>query len=968
MEHNPSESMTGKIVAIIFIASAIALQLSLVVFRPEINRQRALVGWLFARDLIRQADTVNQELLSSRPEDPWGLLFAGEIATRTLNEIEAPQYFKKVIPFADPLVLQHAYYRLGQGQYQEGNLFEAERLLKESLKLNARDLKTNKLLSIILYTEGRGWEALPYLQNTVMHGDFLADELCMLASTESWVNVDKHLNEISSGQGLLELGKARIEMLKNQHAEAVNRLKPVLVEHPDLGEAQGAYGQALLSLGKSDEFELWKLNVLQRSVEHPEIFYALAVAAHAKGNRPEAIRHYVEVLKRHPFHRAATYQLSQQLFQLGHTSLRDHFIERSKNITEIHTLAGELQLAYDARQAERICEILLDMERNAEACGWASLFQRFEPHSKWCSRVIKLAKLRQLSTRTDIPELDSINRLAIKSPSMISTPPQQNAELPQQTELDLIENAQQLGISFNYDIDKDINSGMEHIFETTGGGAGVVDFDSDGLMDLYLAQACDWKLPNDSSNSDALFRNLGGKAFEDISTSSGIQEFQFSQGVTVGDLNEDGMQDIYVCNLGENSCFINNGDGTFTESALALGVSSNVWSLSAAIADVNGDHLADLYVVNYLNRDEVAERSCKHEGQPRSCAPTMFSGEQDRLFLNDGHGAFIDITDESGIIQKDGKGLGILVADFFGDAIPEIYVGNDTVANFLFVLKGTKDGIPMFENEAVLRGLAFNSSGQVQATMGMATADVNGDQLLDIFATNFYQDANTLYLQSADHFFQEQTRQSNLYDAGFDMLGFGTQFVDIDRSGRQAIVITNGHVDRMFATGEPDFMPPQVFRDTGNAVFEELSAEELGGYFTEKMLGRGLAVWDWNNDGRLDLVVTHLDRPVAVITNQTISQNHYLALTLVGTRSARIPIGAKVELTLNDDSTLHRQLTTGDGYEVRNDPRLFFGLAQREVKAIQIEWPSGNKEQFTIDPLDTAVMIIEGQGVYELAP
>ena len=224
----------------------------------------------------------------------------------------------------------------------------------------------------------------------------------------------------------------------------------------------------------------------------------------------------------------------------------------------------------------------------------------------------------------------------------------QNKTVQNQIPIRFVEESEELGVNFQYDISKDLTAGMEHIFETTGGGIGVLDFDQDGRVDIYFAQGCDWRKRTFlSGKSDELYRNMGESGFNEISEDASIREFRFSQGVAAGDLNADGFDDLYICNLGENSCFINNGDGTFTESATILNNSTSAWSLSAGIADLNGDSLADLYVVNYLDSEEVANRVCKHESQPRACAPTMFKGSQDQLYISDGVGGFFEYNNIS---------------------------------------------------------------------------------------------------------------------------------------------------------------------------------------------------------------------------------------------------------------------------------------------------------------------------------
>jgi tetratricopeptide (TPR) repeat protein len=937
------------------------------VTRPEQQQLRIDAQWYWSRQDYSQVDAATTRLLELNPKDASGIVLAADLAAHRHQDERAIELYSQVPANSPLLMTQHAQFGLAERSYQTGNLQNAERSLRTALELNPQDLDACQRLSRILYLEGRAWEARPYLETLVSNGRFIVDELVMLASTESWIITDPSFQQLHSTGGLFQLGMAKVDMLQNRYQKALQRLELVLQDHRELGEVQGSYGRLLMYLKQDAAFEKWQNNLPDSALAHPEVWYALGLAARERGDGNEAVRCLVSALRKQPFHRVANYQLAQELAQLGETELAEVFSERARRLAQVHSLAGELLTIRDPDMTREICLLLLDLGRNLEACGWADMVRRFSPEESWYSDVISEAKKRGLRTTIEIRELQAVAELPLFSRTHRPRRPQMSTSSPPAQTDDLAvvhfdDIAPQAGIDFRYNIGRSISDGMEHIFETTGGGVGVVDLDNDGYPDLYFAQAGNWK-ESHSDLPDQVYRNLGSGQFQDIAAPAGIQEHKFSQGVTVGDLNEDGWPDIYVCNLGHNSCFINNGDGTFTESAMQMGNSSDLWSLSAAIADLNGDQLPDLYVVNYLNSQEVAERSCKHEGQPRSCAPTMFSGAQDRLFLNSGDGHFTDVTEQSGIVVPDGKGLGILVADFMNNGIPEIYVGNDTVANFLFVQTSIDEqGIPRYSNEAVLRGLAYNDQGQVQATMGMATTDVNGDGRLDIFATNFYHDANTLYVQTEDHFFQENTRGANLYDSGFYMLGFGTQFVDSSRTGNLDIAVTNGHVDRTFATGEPDLMKPQLFRNYGTQGFREADSASIGSYFDEQMLGRGLAVLDWNNDGLQDLVVTHLDRPAALLNNSTDTDNHFLQLLLVGTQAPRIPIGASVDVLLSSSRHIQRQLIAGDGYQVRNDPRLLLGLgSDSDIDSVTIHWPGDHTEVFTNITSNQHWTIVQGQ-------
>jgi hypothetical protein len=313
-------------------------------------------------------------------------------------------------------------------------------------------------------------------------------------------------------------------------------------------------------------------------------------------------------------------------------------------------------------------------------------------------------------------------------------------------------------------------------------------------------------------------------------------------------------------------------------------------------------------------------------------------------------------------VAPDGKGLGIVVADFNGSGRLGIFVANDTTANFFFRNRtSASDQIPHFSEEALLSGVAFDPEGHAQACMGIAAGDANEDHRLDLFVTNFYRQANALYVQQEGGAYRDQVRKAGLFDPSFFMLGWGTQFLDAELDTRPDLALVNGHVNDFRSTGTPYPMPAQFMRKVGREGFQEVPSETLGPYFSELHLGRSLARLDWNRDGKEDFLVTHIDAPTALLENRTDPVGHYLAVRLVGTKGSRDAIGAEVQVEAGG-RTQRRQLTSGDGFQASNQRILVFGLGKsNRVDRLQVRWlGSATETELTDVLIDSEITILEG--------
>lgn len=503
---------------------------------------------------------------------------------------------------------------------------------------------------------------------------------------------------------------------------------------------------------------------------------------------------------------------------------------------------------------------------------------------------------------------------------------------------------------------------LRQLPETMSGGVGLLDFDRDGWLDIYVVQGGVFPPPSDPCNEDVLLRNRGDGTFEDVSEAAGLRALPggYGHGVAIGDVNNDGWPDVFVTRWGGYGLFVNDGTGGFRDATKEWGLDEVAgWPTSAAFADIEGDGDLDLYVCHYVDWDPANRPDCGDpaRGGAYYCDPRRVPAQADRLFRNDG-GRFVDVSRVAGIAGRgeDGRGLGVLAADLDGDGRVDFYVANDMTANFLF----RNQGNGTFEEAGQRSGVAGNASGAYQAGMGVACGDLDGDGRLDLAVTNFYGESTTFYRNLGEGLFVDATAPSGLAAVTRDRLGFGLAAADLDQDGWADLLSVNGHVNDL-SPSFPYAMRMQLLRGGAGGRFVDVS-DSAGAAFARERVGRGLAVGDLDNDGRLDAVVVAQREPLAVLRNETAAPGHFLILELEGVGSNRDGVGAWVRVEAGGRSWVVPRVG-GGSYQSSGDPRVHVGLgAWARCDVVEIRWPSGLVDRFADVAADAVYRAREGRG------
>jgi hypothetical protein len=501
--------------------------------------------------------------------------------------------------------------------------------------------------------------------------------------------------------------------------------------------------------------------------------------------------------------------------------------------------------------------------------------------------------------------------------------------------------------------------GRKYFQQPMCGGIAILDYDQDGLMDIFFTNGA--KLPElkktNSSFYNCLLRNKGDGTFEDVTKKAGVSgdNLDFSYGVAAADYDNDGWTDLFIANTGKNTLYHNNGNGTFTDVTAQSGLTSkppDTLTVQGAWFDYDNDGLLDLVVSNYTLWTPQTDRRCKRGNVELYCSPTTYASVPNRLYHNIGNGKFEDVTERSGFGKSRGKGMGICIADFNHDGWQDVFIANDTEPNFLYLNQGNGT----FKEVGLLHGVAYNETGSTVSAMGCDAKDYDNDGWVDIFYNNLMGQTWGLFHNQHGKSFRYASPEAKLVPLSGPYSGWSNGFIDYNNDGWKDLFSANGDVDNLVPNAQQH---DTIFENVDGREFRDVS-QEMGADFLRSGFQRGSVFADLNNDGFMDIVVTSLNQKPRILLNSADNGNHWLLMQTTGHRSNRDGIGTTIKLTTPSGRTLYNHVTASVGFMSSSDRRVHFGLGSEKVAAsIEVRWPSGVLQTLREVPADQILKLEE---------
>jgi enediyne biosynthesis protein E4 len=512
--------------------------------------------------------------------------------------------------------------------------------------------------------------------------------------------------------------------------------------------------------------------------------------------------------------------------------------------------------------------------------------------------------------------------------------------------------------------------GQKYLPETMGSGVCVLDYDNDGWQDILLVNSMDWSGHASRKSYSALYHNERNGTFKDVTKEAGLEVELYGLGCAVGDYDNDGREDIYITALDGNHLFRNEGNGRFVDVTRKAGVRDGGFSTGAVWFDYDNDGKLDLFVSHYVDWSIATDQVCQLDGKNKSyCTPELYKGQSGTLYHNLGNGRFEDVTHKAGLYDPSSKSLGVALLDFDNDGWLDLFVANDTQPNKLY--RNNHNGT--FTESALSSGVAFSDAGKARAGMGADAADYDLSGRQGLLIGNFANESLALYHNDGSGLFSDQSVAAGIASPSARSLTFGTFFFDYDLDGLPDIFAANGHVADDIGVIQPTIHyaePLLLFRNRGKGKFEDMS-EKVGSALQQPIVARGAAYGDFDNDGDLDVIVSTNNGPAKLLRNENGNQNKMLRVKVIGTRSNRDGIGAKVTVLLSNGTHLSQMVKGGSSYLSQSELPLTFGLGKpgmNRIASLQIVWPSGKKESFSDIKPDQTLTLEEGKGILGMQP
>jgi enediyne biosynthesis protein E4 len=870
-------------------------------------------------------------------------------------------------PFAEAAALNSAAVEINRGRFSA-----AETLLNGALSHPGRQVVTvGQVLARLLWEQGRtherraviesswrrasrpGWprpeEALGLLR------DHIAVDLESLAVDAFRILLDRAGRQAPDDDRVW-LGWANLAIRTGQFANARRRIDDCLRRRPE----DPAVWQAELDWGlETEQVAAVRRALAQLPADRLSRSRVEALRAWLASRRHDAEteqRALEQLVQDEPGHCPAWERLAVLAAQAGRVAhagelrLRKAAMDQAKQ--RYRDLYNQNRFTDDAPELARLAETL---GRRFEAIGFLTWIVQHDPADP--APRTALARLQGDETRRG-ERGETLAQVLAANLAPESGRPSAGAEPVDPAMPQFRDDAQAAGLSFVYENGE---SSLHQLPEFAGGGIGLLDYDGDGWLDVYLVQG--GRFPPDPAHQpprgDRLFRNRRDGTFQDVTDASGIGGMTqgYGHGVAVGDYDNDGHADLFVTRWRSYTLYRNRGDGRFEDVTQRAGLAGDRdWPTSAAFADLDNDGDLDLYVCHYVAWDADNPRIC-YTFPPNQvvtgCNPREVEPRPDHVFRND-RGRFTDVTATAGIFEHQGRGLGVVAADLDDDGRIDLFVANDQSANYLFHNRGGFQ----FEETAQTAGVAANAEGGYQAGMGVACGDLDGDGRLDLAVTNFYGESTTFFRNLGQGVFADQTTDVGLAAPTRHRLGFGIAFLDVDNDGRLDLLTANGHVND-YGPSVPYLMPIQLLRGGEDGRLRDVS-DRAGPPFGPLHLGRGLAAGDLDNDGRVDALVVAQNEPLVFLHNQT-RAGHFVTLALEGTASNRDGVGASVVVVAGPERRVAQRIG-GGSYQSAGDPRLHFGLGDaRRIASLEVHWPSGRVDRYHDLPADTGYLLREGE-------